>query len=100
MPAPDPGTVWIEDSAGGTSAYYDQDLSGWLSTHDTGHSRNRARRAAAILRRYVRGTWVCRWCRDEISTDKRADARYCREGCRKAHARARKAQRRAWGLIE
>ncbi len=90
MPAPEPVTFWIEEiEPGRYMAYYERHF--W-----TGKAGNRARRAEVILGRYVRGTWRCAWCGDELHTDKRADARYCREHCRKAAARQRRADRAAW----
>lgn len=86
MPGPDPHRLWIES---GEPPYrvchqaYD-----W-----TGNNGNRGQRAFTMLRRLARGDWVCRWCGDALPDWRRVDARYCREACRKAAARARKAVR-------
>ena len=83
MPGPYPGTIWIEriglDLVASFESYF------WHA-----QNRNRRNRAAAILRRERAGDWCCRWCGTPLHYDKRGDARYCREGCRKAAARARR----------
>lgn len=55
----------------------------------------RRRRAIRILFNIRRG-WRCRDCREDIPTERRADAVYCREACRKAAARRRRAFRHAF----
>jgi hypothetical protein len=47
----------------------------------------------AIRENLKRNGWRCEWCGERIPIHKRADARFCRERCRKAAARVRKAIR-------
>jgi hypothetical protein len=84
MPGPDPHSLWIED-LGPVRARVSFEAYDW-----TGNSGNRRARAIAILRRLYRGTWSCRWCGDDLPDYVRADALYCREGCRKRAARERR----------
>jgi hypothetical protein len=86
MPGPEPDTVWIERYEGriwATFVGY-----GWDRK-----ARNRERRASTILRRTAARTWCCGWCGNPLPEWRRADAEYCREGCRKRAARARKEAR-------
>lgn len=86
MPGPEPGTVWIEEQEGGFVAMAECYF--W-----TGNLGNRIKRAKAMLRRVKSGTWVCRWCGDELPDYLRVDAQYCSEGCRKLAARQRRNNR-------
>ena len=88
MPGPEPGAVWVEDEGGRFHAYGNPFL--W-----TGRlSPNRHRRMVRMLH-LVRQGWRCRWCREDIPHDRRTDAEFCRERCRKAEARhLRKFRRR------
>ena len=83
MPGPDPDTLWIEFEEGR-----------WRATFEcyfgTGNKANRQKRAIVIALRMARGDWVCRWCGGELPIWRRADARYCCEGCRKRAVRAAK----------
>lgn len=87
MPGPDPHALWIESDEPPYrvchQAYF------W-----TGNNGNRKARAVAILRRLMLGTWQCRECGEGLPDYVRADAQYCREACRKAAARRRRAWRR------
>jgi hypothetical protein len=59
-----------------------------------GNKRHRNARAQRILlnaRRGGGGEWSCRECGDPVPFTRRADAIYCREGCRKKAARRRRA---------
>lgn len=86
MPAPVPDAVWIEtDERGGVTVNYERPFWG-------GKSRDRKKRAIAMLKREVRGGWRCLWCCEAIPCFRRVDANYCCEGCRKRAAR----QRRLW----
>ena len=86
MPAPDPEGVWLEtDEYGRLSVFYYNPI--W-----TGKSRDRKKRAIAMLRKAVRGDWRCLWCRGFLPCYRRVDAKYCCEGCRKRAAR----QKRLW----
>lgn len=84
MPAPEPGTVWVEEVEPGYFATFIQRYF-W-----TGKAGNRAKRAQAIYQRFRLGDWCCAWCREPLHFDKRADARYCGESCRKKAARRRR----------
>jgi len=55
-----------------------------------GNKRHRMARAKAILARLLRDRWACRWCWQSVPLFRRADARYCCEGCRKRSARSRR----------
>lgn len=84
MPGPEPGAVWIEDvEAGRYRAVFEP--------YFYSRSQNRLKRVKTILRRLVARTWRCQWCGDELPDYRRADAVYCREGCRKRAARDRRA---------
>lgn len=77
----------------------------WVEFHDDGritvsfeaqeytNRGSRKRRAIRILRNYMRG-WHCRACGEEMPAERRADAVFCREACRKAAARRRARWRR------
>lgn len=84
MPGPDPYGLWInhDDPRSPSVMMY--------AYFGTGNRGNRKARAAAILRRLRCGDWVCRCCGDPLPDYLRADARYCREACRKAVARQRR----------
>lgn len=88
MPGPEPGTVWIEEWDGRLHAMFQCYF--W-----SGNTGNRAKRANAMLRRVKQGTWVCRWCGDELPDYLRVDAQSCSEGCRKRAARERRERRAA-----
>jgi len=84
MAGPYPNTIWIESTAsGGYHAEFERYF--W-----TGNAGNRFERVKAIGKRIMQGTWRCKWCGDDLSQDKRADAQFCREGCRKRAARHRR----------
>lgn len=86
MPGPDAGTIWLERTDRGYHAEFHKYF--W-----TGNDANRKARVIAVGKRMVQGTWCCRWCGDDLSFDKRADTRFCSEGCRKRAARDRRASR-------
>ena len=67
-----------------------------VQTFMSGNRKARMRRAKSILRNLHRGGWLCRWCYDPVPLHRRADARFCCEGCRKRAAR----QRRRWRIVE
>lgn len=83
MPGPEAGTIWLERDGKGYTAQMQAYF--W-----TGNKGNRLRRVRAIGRRLIEGSWFCGWCGGELSFDKRADARFCRESCRKKAARQRR----------
>lgn len=92
MPAPDPfaielsedGRIWYSYRVGPT----------WLfpfgAKLGSNEKRNRDARAKAIAMNIRRDNWGCWWCGEEIGLHRRADARFCRERCRKAQARERR----------
>ncbi len=82
MPAPDPFAIEITEwDDGRVTVTYQVHWSG---------NRTRKQRAVAILKKVRRDGWRCQWCQDPIPLFRRADARYCCEGCRKRAARHRK----------
>lgn len=82
MPEPDPFGVEIEEREDGTVA-------ATYHVWGCGNVRHRKARAVALIRNIKRDGWRCAWCDAPIPEFRRADARYCREGCRKAAARSR-----------
>lgn len=84
MPGPDPHAFWIDDDDPARPVVSFQN---YFWTNNRG---NRKARAIAILGRLRWRDWVCLWCGETLPDYKRADARYCSEGCRKAAARARR----------
>jgi hypothetical protein len=80
-PSPDGVEIWTDDDGRERATAY---------CYSDGNRRARIARLRAIWRNLQRDGWRCLWCGDPISSVKRADARYCREGCRKAHARRRR----------
>jgi len=87
MPGPDPHALWISDDDRNRPSIIMQAYF-W-----TGNRGNRLARTRAILGRLRRGDWFCWWCGDMLPDYLRADARYCREACRKAAARQRRSAR-------
>ena len=83
MPGPDPDALWIDPDA-------DRPTVSFQAYYWTGNNGNRRARAVAIVRRLMRRDWYCRWCGDPLPDWRRADARYCCEGCRKRAARRRR----------
>ena len=83
MPGPDPNAVWLERHERRVTATFEAYF--W-----TGNAGHRQARAMAILRRWQRRDWFCRWCGDDLPDWRRADAHFCRESCRKKAARARR----------
>lgn len=81
MPAPDPNGVTIDRQGGGFSLLVDTFL---LS----GRTQRMAR-AERIAQNLRRDGWACPWCKRPVPEFRRADARYCCEGCRKRAARGR-----------
>gem|GEM_PF-1436613 len=81
MPAPDPWGITIENRGQGCRVFADMFM---LSGRTQRLSR--ARRIVANLRR---NGWTCQGCGGPVPEFRRADARYCRESCRKRQARER-----------
>lgn len=81
MPAPDPhgiseGENWPRDVL--------------VEQWGCGNQRHRKACALRILGNARWGEWTCRECGDPVPFTRRADAIYCREGCRKAAQRMRR----------
>ena len=86
MPGPTPHSLWIDE--------YDGRLIVTFDVYDWhGNVGNRKTRAIKMLRRILRGDWICRWCGDDLPVWRRVDSRYCTEGCRKRAARLRRASK-------
>lgn len=87
MPAPDPETIWLDETG-----------PNWRICHFAwvwGNENRRHKRAIRLLRLYARPWgWYCRRCQELMPEYKRADAVYCSESCRKRDARERRADRR------
>lgn len=81
MPGPDPNGVTLGDG-------WPERPSVLVETYGSGNRKARMARAKRILRNLHRGGWLCHWCGGPVPLWRRADARYCREGCRKRAARA------------
>jgi len=89
MGAPDPSGIHLD--------LYDERVIVCYEVWRESNPKTRKARALRIMRLIGpdgRG-WCCWWCGDEIPLQKRADARYCSETCRKARARERRRVRRA-----
>ena len=84
MPGPDPNALWLSEADYGRIGMTFESYMWSNSSH------NRQKRVTAILRRMMRRTWRCRWCWEELPIWRRADAKYCCEGCRKRAARYRR----------
>ena len=84
MPAPDPHAITTEYSEGGT-------VSVFAEVFLIGNRKARLNRAKAILRKLRFDDWLCWHCAGPVPLFRRADARYCCEGCRKRAAMARRA---------
>lgn len=98
MPAPDPFAIEVADNG---NVWYSYRVGpSWLfpfgAKLGSNEKRNRDNRARAIAMNIRRDNWLCRWCGAEIGLHKRADAIFCREGCKRAAARARRAQSSQW----
>lgn len=81
MPAPDPSGVTIERHSGSFCLLVDTFL---LS----GRTQRMAR-AGRIAQNLRRDGWACLWCKRPVPEFRRADAKYCCEGCQKRAARER-----------
>lgn len=83
MPGPDPHSLWIEYDGTRFAVTYER----YFWTQNEGNRRDRAK---AILHRLKAGTWLCRWCGNDLPEYKRADALFCCEGCKRRAAKARR----------
>ena len=82
MPAPDPSGLYIEEYEDGGFS-----IIGEIWWH--GNRATRTKRMRRIAENIRRNGWPCAHCGDPIPLYRRADARFCRERCRKAEARNR-----------
>jgi hypothetical protein len=80
MPAPDPQGLDIDERPDGSFAIK-------AEVWPYGNRRVRIARLLAIRRNILRHGWKCWQCGDPVALVKRADARFCSEGCRKRAAR-------------
>ncbi len=81
---PDPNGLFVEEGEDGT--IYGVTAEIW----DHGNKRHRLARMKAIAKNLSVLNWGCRYCGEPVPIYRRADARFCRERCRKAFARERK----------
>ena len=88
MPAPDPHAVWYDEAPDGRPIVFSEGYSSSNSLFP-GNPRHRKARADAIARNIARGGWLCRSCHEPVPIYRRADARFCCEGCRKKASRHR-----------
>lgn len=86
MPSPDPKGVTRSNAPSGM-------VSVLVDTYLAGNRKARMARAMQILSYLEAGGWQCRWCGDQVPFYRRADARFCCEGCRKRAARLRRRER-------
>lgn len=90
MPGPDHDGIELGDDPRRVSVLaYRSDAS---IAYGGGNMRHRIDRAKRVLKRLQRG-WLCHWCGDPVPIYRRADARYCCQGCRKRAARERRLDR-------
>lgn len=94
MGAPDPDGIHIEFDGNRALVQYQI----WREANP----KSRKARAISILLLIGRDGegWQCSWCGDFIPIFKRADARYCCNGCRKAEARVRRKRRNECRIAE
>ena len=80
---PDPEGIYVTEYEGG-------EFRVTAEIWEHGNRRNRIARMNRISKNLSLNGWCCRWCGEPMPIYRRADARFCRERCRKASARARK----------
>ena len=90
MPAPDPNGLTYDETTTGAPMVRAEIWGSRNRPFWEGNAKHRIARATAVLKRLKLDGWACRWCRDPIPMYRRADARYCCEGCRKRAARDRR----------
>ena len=93
MPAPDPFGLSYGETATGQPIVMAEIWGSRARPFFEGNPKHRKARAAAVLRRLRCDGWICRDCGEPVPMFRRADADYCREGCRKRAARRRQAER-------
>lgn len=93
MPAPDPFGISYDETPDGRPIVLAEvwPSDGILAQ---GNKRHRLARAKAVLHKLTRDGWTCPECGGPVPIWRRADAVYCREGCRKRARRGRMAPAR------
>jgi len=90
MPAPDPNGLTYDETATGAPMVRAEIWGSRNRPFFEGNPQHRMARAAAVLKRLNLDGWTCRQCSEPVPMYRRADARYCCEGCRKRAARERR----------
>jgi hypothetical protein len=80
MPAPDPLSLYIEE-------FEDSSTSIIAEVWYYGNRRNRLARMSAVAKNIRETGWICPACKGSVPLYRRADARFCSQGCRKKFAR-------------
>lgn len=93
MPGPDPNGLTYGETATGQPMVSAEIWGARNRPFWEGNPKHRLARAKAVLARLRLDGWTCHQCGDPIPMFRRADARYCSEGCRKRAARSRASER-------
>ncbi len=93
MPAPDPFGLSYDETPAGQPIVWAEIWGVRNRPYFEGNPKHRKARAAAVLRRLRLDGWICPECGEPVPLHRRADADYCREGCRKRAARRRRSER-------
>lgn len=83
MPGPDPDALHFE-------FHEDGSVQAFAEIWPWGNKRARTARMMAVLKKLMADNWACRWCGEPVPIERRADAVYCRESCRKKAAARRR----------
>ena len=86
MPAPDPQGLDIDERPDGSFTIT-------AEVWRYGNRKHRLARMIAVSHRIKADGWLCPWCREPVPLYRRANSRYCGEGCRARAARSRKCVR-------
>lgn len=89
MPSPDPFALTYYETPDGRHGIT-AEVGPTSGPFATGNRRHRLARMTAVLRNLTANGWTCPECGDPVPTWRRADAVYCREGCRKRAKRRRR----------
>lgn len=91
MPGPDPSGLDYNKAPDGrwrvTAEVWPQ--SGLFASN----RKHRIARLRTVVRNLERGGWLCSWCLDPVPIWRRADARYCCQGCKRSATSERRAER-------
>lgn len=87
MPSPDPDALDFEFNDDGSIQTF-AEIWPW------GNRRSREARMQAVLKKLLGDNWSCKGCGEPVPIQRRADACYCRESCRKKAAQIRRSGRR------